>query len=214
MPKPDHRLFQSHPIVNSRILDCVRQGQLQVKPDVDRLAGDRVVFNDGSEVECDLIIYATGFKLSFPFLSPTVAPLSNLADLALNMFDPVDDGLWFVGLIQPTGGIWQLADYQSQLLAHFIQSERQGSNAAEWFRDLLKSQSTRRERRNYVPSTRHALEVDYFEYRDEMKRRIRQFQSRGVELKLAAPAVRPLDRALKDAQRDVARQKCHPATMP
>ena len=173
LPAPDHRLFESHPIVNSKMVDCVRNGKLKVRRDVRRLEGHRIEFTDGSEAEFDLVICATGYKPSFPFLDPAFGT----SQLVLNMFDPSVEGLWFIGLIQPDGGIWQLADYQSQLLAKYLQRHQAEGHDNRWLDSLIGSGSSgspRRDRARYLASPRHAFEVDYFEYRDRLKTLIRK----------------------------------------
>src|SRR5262249_51415981 len=39
-----------------------------VRPGVDRLEGERVVFADGGVEEVDAIVFATGYRVNFPFL--------------------------------------------------------------------------------------------------------------------------------------------------
>ena len=67
LPRPDHRLFESHPIINSRLHYQAAHGNLDVRGDIARLDGDTVHFVDGTHADFDLIIYATGFRVSFSF---------------------------------------------------------------------------------------------------------------------------------------------------
>ena len=46
--------------VSERAFDC--------RPRITRLAGDRVVFSDGSETLADAVIFATGYRINFPAL--------------------------------------------------------------------------------------------------------------------------------------------------
>jgi dimethylaniline monooxygenase (N-oxide forming) len=74
-PLPARRLLEGVPIVSSDLLPAVRRGEVAVKPAVERLAGGRVRFADGTEETVDRIVYATGYRISLPFLSPLlVAP--------------------------------------------------------------------------------------------------------------------------------------------
>ena len=118
LPRPDHRLFETHPVINSRWPYAVAQGAIRVKPDVKRLDGDRVRIRRRQPGAVDLIIYATGYKLSFPFID---REHSNWRDdrpeLYLNIFHPERDDLFVAGLIQPDSGQFGLVDYQSQLIA-------------------------------------------------------------------------------------------------
>src|SRR5262249_7729878 len=68
-PAPRSRLLEGIPIVSSDILPAVRRGDVRVRPATERLLGDRVRFADGSEERVDRIIYATGYRISVPFLA-------------------------------------------------------------------------------------------------------------------------------------------------
>jgi cation diffusion facilitator CzcD-associated flavoprotein CzcO len=63
LPKPDHKLFESHPIVNTQILHHLSHGDIAVKPDVERLDGDGVAFADGSRESVDRSCLRPAFSL-------------------------------------------------------------------------------------------------------------------------------------------------------
>src|SRR5438105_13971839 len=67
LPTPYHRIFEAHPTVSGRILDRIAHGTIVPKPNIAALEGDRVRFADGSAVEADVVVYCTGYKVSFPF---------------------------------------------------------------------------------------------------------------------------------------------------
>jgi len=177
LPAPDHRLLASHPVINSHILYCAGHGMLRVKPDVERLCGDRVRFVDGSEEAIDVLVCATGYQLSFPFLDPQhLNWRDDLPQLFLHAFHPLDDRLYVAGMIQPNGGLWRLTDYQTQLMARFVAAAEQGLPVAARFRrlkagpapDLLGGIAV-------VRSPRHRLEVDYYTYRRVLKKYLELF---------------------------------------
>ncbi|MDP1776091.1 MAG: NAD(P)-binding domain-containing protein, partial [Moraxellaceae bacterium] len=62
MPKPDHRIFESHPLLNSQLLHYLQHGDIKAKKDVKYFDGDDVVFTDGSREQIDLVLYATGYN--------------------------------------------------------------------------------------------------------------------------------------------------------
>ena len=73
LPKPDHKLLEAHPTVSSELLPRLGHGDIAVRPNIDRFAGGRTVrFVDGTEEEIDLVVYCTGYRITFPFLSPEV----------------------------------------------------------------------------------------------------------------------------------------------
>ena len=67
LPKPDHAFGQAHPTVSGRILDRIQHGRVTPKPNIDRLEGNDVVFVDGTRVHADVVVYCTGYKITFPF---------------------------------------------------------------------------------------------------------------------------------------------------
>ena len=48
MPKPDHRVLESHPLMNDQLLHHLRHGDVTLKPDIEAFAGKSVRFKDGS----------------------------------------------------------------------------------------------------------------------------------------------------------------------
>ena len=106
LKRPDHRLFESHPIINSQMMYYVGHGDIKPKPDVARFDGQTVHFTDGTSEPIDVIVFATGFNIRFPFID-TEKHLNwrkGRPDLFLNAFHPLYDNLFVAGLVQPDGG--------------------------------------------------------------------------------------------------------------
>ena len=102
-----------------------------------------------------------------------------MPNLFLNVFSPLHDNLFFTGLIQPDGGIWALADLQSRLIARYIKAHSEGNSVADWFREKIHSEANcPSDRKNYVDSPRHRIEVDYFEYRYRLRKLLEEFTRR------------------------------------
>lgn len=177
LPRPDHRLFETHPIINSQMLYYAGHGRIRPKPDVAELCGDRVRFADGTVEPIDVIVYATGFNITFPFIDREhLNWRDGRPELYLNVFHPTCDSLCIVGLIQPDSGQFGLVDYQSQLIARFCAALDRKAPAAERFR---RRKATVRPDLGggvrYVNSSRHLLEVEHFSYRQRLQREIREF---------------------------------------
>ncbi|HSK70994.1 MAG TPA: NAD(P)-binding domain-containing protein, partial [Pyrinomonadaceae bacterium] len=75
LPHPDHKLFEHHPTVSSEILHYLKHGRIKPHPDIKKFEGKTVHFIDGTSIEVDLIICATGFYVSFPFLPEGLVPV-------------------------------------------------------------------------------------------------------------------------------------------
>jgi cation diffusion facilitator CzcD-associated flavoprotein CzcO len=188
VPKPDHRLFESHPIINSQIHHHVGHGNLQLRTDIERLDGNRVRFVDGREDEVDFIIYATGYRITFPFIAEEdQAALLNWQDgaprLFLNVFHPMRDDLFCAGLIQPASGQWGLVDLQMQLVAKYITVREKANVAggngsakrATWFDELKRTETPDMgDGVKYLATPRHAVEVEYHSYRRRLQKLIRR----------------------------------------
>ena len=176
LPKPDHKLFETHPIINSQVLYYMGHGEITPKPDVAELAGNAVKFADGSEAPIDLIVYATGFHISFPFIDREhLNWREGCPRLFLNVFHPTHENLFVAGLIQPDSGLWGLADWQCRLIARYITAQRTGSPAAAWLRGLTaRAQEDHGDGIRYVRSPRHLLEVEHFSYRRRLMRLVRK----------------------------------------
>lgn len=120
-PKPDYRIYESHPIVNTMILNHLGQGDLRIRADVDRFDGAVVHFRDGTSGEYDLVLLATGYTLDYPFVDRTQLQWQGASPrLFLNMFPASFNGLYVMGMIEASGIGWQGRYEQAELLASYL----------------------------------------------------------------------------------------------
>jgi Flavin-binding monooxygenase-like len=166
LPEPDHKLFETHPLINSDLLPLIRDGRITVVGAVAAIDGGSVGFSCGASGVFDTLIACTGYRVSFPFLGPEVwnPPAGReMPELVLRIFHPESPGLYFLGLFQPSGSIWPLADLQARLVAAHI---------ADRLPFPARIEGDKAYAGTYVDSPRHALEVDAFEYRRLLLRNI------------------------------------------
>jgi dimethylaniline monooxygenase (N-oxide forming) len=87
--------------LSQHFLPLVADGRIAIKPWIREVQGQKVCFEDTSSEEFDAIILGTGFELSMPFLSPTIAKILDLdslhADLYKFTFHPDLTGLAWPG---------------------------------------------------------------------------------------------------------------------
>src|SRR5690606_6031770 len=163
LPKPDHRFAEAHPTMSSRVLDRLAHGAITPKPNIARLDGDRVHFADGTSVEADLVIYCTGYKITFPFFDESfVSAPGNRIDLYQRFLHPDIPGLYFIGLVQPLGAIMPIAERQSHIVADHIQGIWSAPSRAEMQREM--DRYRRKLEKRYVASRRHTIQVDFDDY--------------------------------------------------
>jgi cation diffusion facilitator CzcD-associated flavoprotein CzcO len=170
LPAPDHKLLETHPIVNSQLLYFVGHGRIKPKADIAELCGHQVRFVDGSSETIDVIVFATGFRITIAFIEPTHLNWQHgKPALFLNVFHPRYDNLFIAGLIQPDSGIWGLVHYQAQLIARFLKAQRNNPRLADRFR-RLKSRPSRNLGHGirYLKTPRHLLEVEHYSYRRKL----------------------------------------------
>ncbi|MFO0326377.1 MAG: flavin-containing monooxygenase [Gemmatimonadota bacterium] len=188
LPRPDHKLFETHPVANTLLPYYVKHGAIAVRPDIARFEGHDVVFTDGRRETVDLVVYATGYLIEFPFIGRThLNWRDGHPSLYQNVFHPEHDSLFVAGLIQPDSGQFGHVHWQMRAAAAFLRAARAGAPEAEAFR---------RERRarleeplsggvTYLESTRHYLEVEHWSYRKGLEkiaaRLERTIRRRGVQ---------------------------------
>jgi cation diffusion facilitator CzcD-associated flavoprotein CzcO len=189
LPRPDHRLWESHPIVNADILARIDAGAIEPRGDVAAFAGDEAVFTDGSRAAFDVAICATGYETTLPFLDARLlgAPAAGAAPrLFRNLLHPTRDDVAVVGLIQPDSGQWGLTDLQSRLVARMAAATRRAPRASAWLY-AERQRPPRAAAIRYVDSPRHALEVEHHAYRRELERLVAGMDRR-LRRAAAAPA--------------------------
>ena len=169
LPKPDHKLLGAHPTVSAELYDRVGHGDIIMKPDVSRFDGDKVSFADGTTEEIDLVVYATGYNVSLPFLDPAIFdPSGNRMPLYLRIVPPDLPGLFFIGFIQTVGSGIPLTEYQAQWVADIIAGRIKLPSAGDMRRWIAEDQRAMSKR--YVRSERHTMQVDYWRYIRTMKK--------------------------------------------
>jgi len=169
LPKPTHRVLQEHPTISADLLNVLGHGDVTVKANIQELCGDKVRFTDGSEEEVDVIIYATGYDLWFPFLDKELLdPEGNEVTLYRNVIHPDIEGLYFIGLVQPWGAIMPLAEEQSEWAADLVEGKTSLPSREEMIREYQREQE--KMARRYTKSARHTIQVDFFPYFDQIRR--------------------------------------------
>lgn len=168
--KPKHRLFSQHPTMNDELPNRILSGTVQVKPNICRLQGSSVEFDDGSVVEdVDLVVFATGYRFSFPFLASHVTSVSgNKASLYKYVFPPELERptLAIIGLVQPLGAIMPISEMQARWATRVFKGCTKLPSVASMLKDVQCKQETMAKR--YVSSQRHTIQVDYLNYMDEI----------------------------------------------
>ena len=141
------------------------------KPDVAELVGDSVRFADGSVERVDAIIYATGYKITFPFFDTSfISAPGNVLPLYKRMFKPGIDDLGFIGFAQAIPTIFPFAECQSKLAGRWLAGDWALPPRAEMERAIASDE--RRFVGHYNPRPRHTMQLDYYLYEYELRKRV------------------------------------------
>jgi len=179
LPRPDHRLWETHPIVNQDLCTRIDAGAITPRGDVARFDGDHVVFVDGRREPFDVVICATGYRTVHPFIDARhlgAEASEGIPRLFLNLLHPTRDDIAVVGLIQPDSGQWGLTDLQARLVAQMAASSHSPRAAAWLYRQ--RQRPTPAGAIRYLASPRHTLEVEHFSYRRRLERLIKGMHRR------------------------------------
>jgi cation diffusion facilitator CzcD-associated flavoprotein CzcO len=171
LPTPDHKFLQAHPTVSSELLLRLGSGDATAKPNVAELLGDRVRFTDGSVEEVDAIVYATGYKITFPFFDPEfISAPGNVISLYKRMFKPGLDDLAFIGLGQAIPTIFPFAEAQAELVGRWLGGDWALPSIAEMEAAIRRDE--RLHVRYFTDRPRHTMELDYYVYEHDLRTRV------------------------------------------
>lgn len=173
LPRPDHPILRSHPIMNTQVLHYLSHGDLEYRPDVNELRGDHVRFTDGREEEVDLIVWATGYQRRFPFLEQVGG--TEKLDLYLELFDRTSPTLFFMGLFETDGAAYELFGRQAQAVAAYLEArQRRPDVAARFDARRATARPDLHGGRRYLDSLRHAYYVRSDVYGKALRRAVDQ----------------------------------------
>jgi cation diffusion facilitator CzcD-associated flavoprotein CzcO len=165
LPKPDHDLLASHPIMNTQVLHHLGHGDLIAKPDIDHITDDGVIFKDGSHEQIDLIVLATGYSYSVPYLEQGSDEWKDgRPQLYLRIFSRKSPNLYFIGYAEFADAAYRRFDEMAQMVVIDIRAKETGLH----YPDLLELRKNDNPDlaggHKYIDSPRHTnyIEVDTY----------------------------------------------------
>ena len=172
LQKPDHKLFESHPILNTQILHHLAHGRIRAKPDIARFEGQTVHFADGTSEEFDLVLCATGYRWEIPFVDPSLLRWkSHKPDLYMNLFARDHRELYGMGYMETNGGAYKLFDEMADFTVRAIEARNESGMVSQKLDRLVANDSPDLSGGiHFVASDRHATYVEIDAYRKYMKR--------------------------------------------
>jgi cation diffusion facilitator CzcD-associated flavoprotein CzcO len=177
LPAPDHAPGQSHPLMNTQLLHHFAHGDIEVRPDLECLEGDRVRFKDGSRMEVDLLLAATGYRVEVPYMDRRFFEHRGGRVIHyLNVFNRNYHELFTMGFAEVASGIYPLLDQMAHLLACHLRDRLQEPFACLEFEQWkMDDDFDVRGDRSFIDSARHANYVDLSSYVGHVDRLCRHF---------------------------------------
>ena len=175
LPTPKQRLFEEHPTVSNDLLNLIGHGRIHVKPNIQKYQGKTVFFEDGSSEDFDVIIYATGYKITFPFFDENfISAKDNKIQLYHHVVHPEKVGLYFVGLIQPLGALMPLAEVQGKWIAGLIKGTIKKPAKAAMLKTI--DGYLKKLKKRYTDKPRHTIQVDFWPYKGLIEKEMKKMR--------------------------------------
>ncbi|XP_004688534.1 PREDICTED: dimethylaniline monooxygenase [N-oxide-forming] 2 [Condylura cristata] len=168
--EPQNKYLMKEPILNDDLPSRLLYGAIKVKPRVKELTETSAIFEDGTvEKGIDVIVFATGYTFSFPFLEDSLVKVeNNMVSLYKYMFPPQleKSTLACIGLIQPLGSIFPTVELQARWATRVFKGLCTLPSENTMMSDIIKRNEKRIEL--FGESQSQILQTNYIDYLDEL----------------------------------------------
>ena len=170
LPKPDHKFFEAHPTQSVELPLRLGSGDITPKGNVERLDGQTVHFEDGTSSDFDVIVYATGYNITFPFFDQEfLSAPGNQIRLFKRMFKPGTEDLVLMGFAQAVPTLFPFVEAQARLLAAYAVGAYALPDIDEMERVIDEDHA--KFLGHVTDKPRHTQQVDYFVYEHDLRAR-------------------------------------------
>jgi dimethylaniline monooxygenase (N-oxide forming) len=169
-----------HATSNANIVNHIKYRRVLVKQGIERIAGKRLYFTDGSSDEFDTLIAATGFKLDLDLLAPGIVeadPELNELDLYMRIVPPDRRGLYFAAFFNSDTALNWICEGQIRWLREI----EMGRAALPSVADMKAEIAARKAdvAAQFKDTPRHGIEVEHMPYFADLKRTLKEAQRRA-----------------------------------
>ncbi|MFE2737268.1 flavin-containing monooxygenase [Streptomyces sp. NPDC059349] len=189
--------LRTHPASNATFMAHVAYGRILCRPGVQDIEGRRVTFTDGTSIEVDTLIAATGYDIDLPFLLEEVSPVSGRRmETYKRVVHPSWPGLYFVGFFNVSGGAnISMMDVQSAWVAALVSGSVTPPSEAESRADIEREKQ--RLDKRFPHAARYGLELEPRQYKKDIARELRGRNSNTSASKVVGAPVSEV-RALRE----------------
>ncbi|XP_068950635.1 flavin-containing monooxygenase 5-like [Petaurus breviceps papuanus] len=166
--QPKHRFLSHQVTFGDDMPNLIISGRLLVKPNVIEFTENMAIFEDGTEEEIDVVIFATGYALDFPFLEDDLKNIGRQSSMYKFVFPSFLEKptIAFIGIIQQIGATIPTSELQSRWAVRVFK----GLNKLPSQKDMMAEIEQTRAKldKQYVLSHRDTSRVSYVQYMDEI----------------------------------------------
>ncbi|XP_016285406.1 LOW QUALITY PROTEIN: flavin-containing monooxygenase 5-like [Monodelphis domestica] len=166
--QPYHSFLSHQPTFSNDLPGHIIAGRLLVKANVKEFTKTTAVFEDGTEEYIDVVIFATGYTFSFPFLDNNSAVLDSEYSLFKYVFPPQLEKptLAFIGIIQTVGATIPTSEIQSRWATRVFKGLNKLPSVSDMMAEI--KQMKNELEKQFVISLRDTRRVQYIDYMDEI----------------------------------------------
>ncbi|XP_047561331.1 flavin-containing monooxygenase 5-like [Lutra lutra] len=165
---PQYR-FLSHRLTFSDDLpNHIISGRVLIKPNVREFTETSAIFEDGTEEDLDVVIFAMGYTFSFPFLENNPTVLDSQRSMFKFVFPPQLEKptLAFIGILQPVGATIPTSELQSRWAVRVFKGLNKLPSMRGMMDDIRKKR--KKNEKEFLNKPHDTLRVQYVDYMDEI----------------------------------------------
>uniref|UniRef100_A0A2K6FXG4 Flavin-containing monooxygenase n=2 Tax=Propithecus coquereli TaxID=379532 RepID=A0A2K6FXG4_PROCO len=168
--EPQNKYLMKEPVLNDDLPSRLLYGAIKVKPRVKELTETSAIFEDETvEKDIDVIVFATGYTFSFPFLEESLVKVeNNMVSLYKHIFPShlEKSTLACIGLIQPLGSIFPTVELQARWVTRVFKGLCSLPSERTMMADIIKRNEKRIDL--FGESQSQILQTNYVDYLDEL----------------------------------------------
>ena len=141
-------------------------------------------FVDGTDEHVDLLIWATGYQTTFPFIKEKYLNWSGgIPRLYKHIFHPQYDNLFVLGMVQPDSGQFGIIHWQCRAAALYLNAAWTKQSSCQWLKEKKRSPAEDLSGGiRFQETYRHQIEVEHATYTRKLKKMVRKLEeSIGVQ---------------------------------
>ncbi|XP_053462628.1 flavin-containing monooxygenase 2 [Nycticebus coucang] len=168
--EPQNKYLMKEPVLNDDLPSRLLYGAIKVKSRVKELTETSAIFEDETvEEDIDVIVFATGYTFSFPFLEDSLVKVeNNMVSLYKYIFPPhlKKSTLACIGLIQPLGSIFPTVELQARWVTRIFKGLCSLPSEDTMMADII--ERTKKKIDLFGESLSQILQTNYVDYLDEL----------------------------------------------